>query len=96
MKRNQHLLAFQQIFPEKMPPTLEKYDRLTDLDDHLRSPKPWLFIFRMIRYGVGCFLKGEALAWLNALPRNTVNNFETIRKCVQQSSRFNISISSEH
>lgn len=68
---------------KKMPPMFKKYDKSTDLDEHLRS-----FVNTMAFYSssdlVLCrafslSLKGEALAWFNTLPPNTVDCFTTIR-----------------
>lgn len=68
--------------PEKAPLAFEKYDGMTDPDNHLRS-----FINAMTFYSssdpVICrpfslSLKGETLAWYNTLPLNTIHCYGTI------------------
>lgn len=67
---------------EKIPPTLEKYDGLTDPDDHLR-----IFVNAMAFYtdndlimckAFSLSLKGETLAWYNTLPPNLVDCFAIV------------------
>ncbi|XP_014521893.1 uncharacterized protein LOC106778447 [Vigna radiata var. radiata] len=79
--------------PEKAPPVLEKYDGSTDPDDHLR-----IFVNTMAFYtdsdpvmcrAFSLSLKGEALAWYNTLPPNTVDCFATVEALFRNQYAFN-------
>ncbi|XP_014511615.1 uncharacterized protein LOC106770314 [Vigna radiata var. radiata] len=85
--RSPELLPFteevmQAIMPDRPPPQIEKFDRTTDPEHHLRN-----FVDSMAFYSnsnpVKCrafslSLKDEALEWYYTLPPNSVDSFYTV------------------
>ncbi|XP_047165756.1 uncharacterized protein LOC124834962 [Vigna umbellata] len=69
--------------PDRMFPTLDKYDGSGDPEEHLRSFVDAMTVYSP-RENVWCrvfslSIKGEALAWFHSLRPRTINSFATLR-----------------
>ncbi|XP_047149020.1 uncharacterized protein LOC124821199 [Vigna umbellata] len=69
--------------PDRMFPSLEKYDGSGDPEEHLRSSVDAMTVYSP-RENVWCrvfslSIKGEALAWFHSLRPRTINSFATLR-----------------
>lgn len=71
------------ISEQFVPPQFKMYDRTTNLEAHIKAFTNAM-AFRTGSDAIWCrpfslCLEGEALEWFNSLPKNTIENFESIR-----------------